>query len=102
MKKLLIIPFIFIVLVVTYVEVGFYTIQPLGALPQGITLIVWRHGDEPFFNSPDAMSLKKTGKVSLLSRGVALANGPADRIIVRLPYVRSFYLLSTNGQEFEK
>jgi hypothetical protein len=83
-------------------QLELYAVQPIGALPQGITLIVWRHGQEPFFNSPDAMSLKATGGVSLLSRGLALGAAPVDRVILRLPYIEAAYLLSTGGKQFDR
>lgn len=79
---------------------GFYTIQPIGALPEGRTLVVWRASGEPFFNSPDAMCLERLGGVSILCRMVAIGTAPSERIIVRLPYVRFAYLASTGGREF--
>jgi hypothetical protein len=82
--------------------VGFYSIQPIGALPEGATAIVWRQGQEPFFNSPDAMCLKTQGYVSLLCRGIALGQAPTDRIILRLPYWEWAYLASTGGQSFDR
>ena len=82
--------------------IGLYTVQPIGALPQGITLVVWRHSGEPFFNSPDAFSIKRTGGVSLLSRGLALGQAPVDRIIIRLPYSEFAYLQSTGGMMFDR
>jgi len=79
---------------------GFYTIQPIGALPDGKTAIVWRASGEPFFNSPDSLCLERMGGVSLLCRGMAMAQAPTDRIIVRLPYQHWAYTASTGGQEF--
>jgi hypothetical protein len=79
---------------------GFYTIQPIGALPEGRTIVVWRAEGEPFFNSPDARCLETMGGVSLMCRAVAMAAAPVDRIILRLPYSRQAYLLSTDGREF--
>lgn len=79
---------------------GFYTIQPIGALPEGRTLIVWRAGGEQFFNSPDAMCLQRVGSVSLMCRMMAMGQAPTDRIIVRLPYMYWAYLASTGGAEF--
>ena len=81
---------------------GFYTIQPIGAVPEGQTWIVRRSEGEPFFNSADGLSLSRTGSVSLMSRTFALALAPRDRIIIRLPYWRFAYLLSTGGAEFGK
>ena len=86
----------------SYWFLGFYTIQPIGAVPEGQTWIVRRSGDEPFFNSADGLSLSRTGSVSLMSRSFALALAPRDRIIVRLPYWRFAYLRSTGGSEFDK
>ena len=81
---------------------GFYTVQPIGALPEGGTAIVWRGTGEPFFNSPDALCLERMSGVSLLCRGMAMAQAPTDRIILRLPYQHWAYTASTGGQEFDR
>lgn len=80
---------------------GFYTVQPIGALPEGRTLVVWRVSGEPFFTSPDALCLERMDGVSLMCRMMAMDEAPIDRIIVRLPYSRTAYLASTGGQDFE-
>jgi hypothetical protein len=85
-----------------YLFCGFYTVQPIGALPEGGTAIVWRAGDEPFFNSPDALCLERMGAVSLLCRGMAMTQAPTDRIILRLPYQDWAYSASTGGQSFNR
>jgi hypothetical protein len=89
-------------IVILIYNTGFYTIQPIGALPEGVTLVVWRKTGEPFFNSPDAHSIKTTGGVSLLSRGLSMAYAPKDRIILRLPYLEFAYLQSTGGKKFDR
>lgn len=85
-----------------YVFFGFYTVQPIGALPEGGTAIVWRDSGEPFFNSPDALCLERTGGVSLMCRGMAMGQAPVDRIVLRLPYQNWAYTASTDGQEFDR
>jgi hypothetical protein len=85
-----------------YVFCGFYSVQPIGALPEGATAVVWRNSGEPFFNSPDALCLERLGGVSLLCRGLAMAQAPSDRIIVRLPYQEWAYRMSTGGQAFDR
>jgi hypothetical protein len=85
-----------------YVFCGFYTVQPIGALPEGGTAIVWRATGEPFFNSPDALCLERMGGVSLLCRGMAMAQAPTDRIILRLPYQEWAYSASTGGRAFDR
>ena len=85
-----------------YFLLGFYTVPPIGALPQGATVIVWRAPGEPFFRSPDGDCLRVQGYVNLLCRAVALANAPTDRIVLRLPYLHWAYLASTGGRVFER
>ena len=86
--------------VLFYFFCGFYSVQPIGAIPDGVTAIVWRDSGEPFFNSPDALCLERIGGVSLMCRGMAIAEGPVDRIILRLPYLEFAYSISTGGKEF--
>jgi hypothetical protein len=81
---------------------GFYSIQPIGAIPEGRTVIVWRAEGEPFFNSPDALCIERIGGVSLMCRGMAMLRAPTDRIIVRMPYMEWAYLASTGGQSFDR
>lgn len=85
-----------------YAKLGFYSIQPIGAVPEGATVIVWREADEPFFNSADGMCLRRTGIVSLMCRMMAMGASPKDRILLRLPYQRWAYLRSTEGREFDR
>ena len=74
-----------------YAKLGFYSIQPIGAVPEGATVILWRESDEPFFNSADGMCLRRTGSVSLMCRMMAMGASPKDRILLRLPYQRSLF-----------
>lgn len=87
---------------VAFLKTGFYTVQPLGVLPEGITLFVWRAPGEPFFNSPDATCLRVQDGVSLLCRLAAFQVAPIDRIILRLPYQEWAYLASTGGASFDR
>lgn len=89
-------------LLVAYTQFGFYSIQPLGAIPEGGTVLVWRRGGEPFFNSPDGTWLRIQGDVSLFCRLGALGQAPVDRVVLRLPYQHWAYLASTGGQTFEQ
>jgi hypothetical protein len=76
--------------------------QPIGALPDGATAVVWRDSGEPFFNSADALCLERTGGVSLMCRRMAIAQGPTDRIILHLPYLHFAYTKSTGRQEYDR
>lgn len=84
---------------------GVFTVQPIGALPEGITFIYHSRGPEmPFFSSPDGLCLAINGGVSLLCRMAALgaADELQDRVLIRLPYSRWVYLRSTGGLEFDR
>jgi hypothetical protein len=87
------------------VRPGVFTIQPIGALPEGVTLIYHsRKPEMPVFSSPDGLCLQIQGSVNLICRAATLsaAEELADRIIVRLPYSHWAYLRSTDGQEFTR
>jgi hypothetical protein len=91
-------------LVAAYFLTALFVIQPIGAVPDGVTLWVWRGEKMRFFDSADGVCLRTTGSVSLLCRMAALgavASG-RDRIIARLPYSERIYLWSTDGQVFER
>lgn len=74
-------------------------VQPIGAIPDGVTLWVWRSGQMNFIDSPDAICERASGGVSLLCRGVVLG-AMRDRVIARLPYSETIYLWSTGGRTF--
>ena len=84
---------------------GIFVTQPIGAVPEGVTVVYWRVGlDLPFIVSADGMALEATGGVSILTRGILLgqlAETIADRRLANLPYSRWLYLRSTGGREFE-
>jgi len=87
------------------VRPGIFTIQPIGALPEGVTIIYSQRGPEmPFFSSPDRMCLDIQGSVSLMCRGmtIAAAGELFDRIIIRLPYIEWAYLRSTEGRVYDR
>ena len=84
---------------------GVFIVQPIGAIPDGITFVYHSRNQEmSFFSSPDGLCLKIQGSVNLLCRaaGIAAIEELSDRIIFRLPYSRWAYLRSTGGIEFEQ
>lgn len=100
-----IIPVIAFSLVWFLLRPGIFTVQPIGALPDGITIVYHSRSSEmPFFSSPDGLCLELQGSVSLLCRATALSavEEISDRIIIRLPYTHWAYLRSTGGKEFDR
>ncbi len=89
-----------------YLSIGFFVIQPLGAIPEGITIMYFRFGMKtPFITSPDGILIDNGQGISLFGRIAALGSFAEiikERRILNMPYSRAMYLLSTGGKEFEK
>lgn len=85
---------------------GLFVIQPIGAIPEGTTIAYWRIGTNfDFIESPDGL-VKKTGVgLSLWTRAIALgtaAQPVIDRELFRLPYMESLYLITTDGESYDR
>jgi hypothetical protein len=94
-----------VIIIWLIVKPGIFTVQPIGAIPEGVTFIYHsRNPEMPFFGSPDGLCLEMQGSVSLLCRATAMSavNELTDRIIVKLPYMHWAYLISTGGLEFDQ
>ena len=105
MSKSIIIFFVLLIICLgVFFCTGFFVIQPIGMLPDGVTIWYFRLGlNMPFISSADGLSLKHLGKVSLFSRMEAMSSVMGeikDKIIFRLPYQKWMYSISTGGQEF--
>lgn len=84
-------------------QVSIFVVQPIGALPEGRTLVISRLRTSKFIDSADAMCERIQGGVSLLCRGVALAQVAQNAsIYLRLPYSETLYLISTGGKRYDK
>ena len=99
-RGILILLLILVLLVIAYTQVGLYTVQPMGVMPEGTTLLIRRVPGEPFFNSPDATCLRTEGEVTLICRGRVLEEIPNDRALLKLPYWEWAYRMSTGGESF--
>jgi len=93
-------------LFIGYFSLGIFVIQPIGAIPEGKSILFLRMGmDIPFISSVDGILLKKMGSVSLMSRamGMAAIGKPIlERKIFSFPYIEKLYLISTDGTELSK
>ena len=100
-KKITMILSLGVLVLLFWLSVGFFVVQPIGAIPDGVTVVYWRLGTRmPFIGSADGLSDDLTGSVSLLSRGMMMASVTEvieDRIILRMPYSRTLYLIFTGG-----
>lgn len=96
----------FVIGLLFYFSFGFFVIQPIGAVPDGATVLYFRLGlNVTFISSADGILLDNEQDVSLLGRMIVLGKFGEivkERKIVSLPYSRTMYLVSTGGKEFEK
>ena len=110
MKKSFIIAFVSILAIVLLFRTfcGIFVIQPIGALPEGATIVYWRAGLDlnlSFIESADSLLEKWGAGVSILGRGIILATIAKpikEKEIIRLGYSEAIYLWSTGGKKFVK
>ena len=92
-----------IAVVVAYTQLTLFVIPPIGAVPEGRTVIISRSPATQFVDSPDAMCERLQGGVSLLCRGMAMGQVVEhSTIYARLPYSRTLYLWSTGGKTYDR
>lgn len=108
MKKKLLLSLItvFIIGLLFRIFCGIFVIQPIGAIPEGTTIVYWRSGmNMPFISSADGLLEKSGAGVSLLGRGLILAKVAEpikENEIFRFGYSETLYLWSTGGKSYEK
>lgn len=87
--------------IVVYTQITVFVIPPIGALPEGKTIIIVRLTNTEFIDSPDSICERIQGGVSLLCRGMVLATvGNHATILGRLPYSALLYEVSTGGKRY--
>ncbi len=92
-----------VVLLIALTQISIFVIQPIGALPEGKTLVILRLNKSKFIDSPDAMCERINGGVNLLCRAMVMgAVVKKSKILMRLPYSESLYLMSTGGKTYSK
>ena len=102
-KKIIAIVSSCILLIVLFFQLTIFVVQPIGAIPEGKTLVMLRMNKTNFIDSADAMCERSMGGVSLMCRamtmGAVVKNGT---ILLRLPYSSSLYSISTGGKAYSK
>lgn len=92
-----------VALVVIYTQFTIFVIPPIGAVPEGRTLLIGRTKATKFIDSADAICERMQGGVNLLCRGMILGTvAENSRIYLRLPYSQTLYLISTGGATYER
>jgi len=94
---------VLVVLVLTYTQLTIFVVPPIGAVPEGRTVVMLRLNKTEFIDSPDAMCERTMGGVSLLCRGVVIgAVAEHMTVLARLPYSETLYRISTDGKTYER
>lgn len=89
--------------VLIYTQLTIFVIPPIGALPEGKTIIITRLNKTEFIDSPDGMCDRIQGGVSLLCRGMITGVIiEKSTILLRLPYSSWLYSISTGGKEYDR
>ena len=92
-----------VLIVVIYTQITIFVVPPIGALPEGKTVIITRLNKTEFIDSPDGMCDRIQGGVSLLCRGMVIgAVLEKSTILLRLPYSSWLYSLSTGGKIYDR
>lgn len=103
MKKAFITVGIALLCLVVYTQITIFAVPPIGAVPEGRTVIMLRLNKTKFIDSADAMCVRIQGYVNLLCRGMTMgAVVNATTIIARLPYSETIYKISTGGNSYER
>lgn len=87
----------------SYNYLTIFVVQPIGAMPQGAGVVVWRKSNTKFIDSPDALCDRTTGGVSLLCRGMAVKAVMEDnKVLFRIGYSEWLYDISTGGKRWDR
>lgn len=101
-KKKLVVVFVIMTVVIFYTQITIFVVPPIGAVPEGKTIIVSRLKNTQFIDSADAICERIQGSVNLLCRGAMLgAIAEKSTVYARLPYSEWLYLFSTSGKSYE-
>jgi hypothetical protein len=104
MKHKMVVPLVVLAVtfIIIYTQITLFVIPPIGALPEGQTVIITRLNKTEFIDSPDAMCERIQGGVSLLCRGMVMGTVMnKTTILAKLPYSSWLYSISTGGKSYD-
>ncbi len=102
MRKLIAASLVVIIAIAVYTQITIFAVPPIGAVPEGRTVIMLRLNKTKFIDSADAICERIQGSVNLLCRGMTMAGVVNNtKIIARLPYSEWLYLISTGGKRYD-
>ncbi|SIT45305.1 conserved exported hypothetical protein [Paraburkholderia ribeironis] len=84
-------------------QITLFVVPPIGAAPEGRTVVIGRLNSTRFVDSADAMCERIQGGVTLLCRAMVLGTVfEKSTILMRLPYSQWLYEISTDGKTYER
>lgn len=90
-------------MIVVSTQVTIFVIPPIGAVPEGRTLIISRMSNTQFIDCADAICERIQGSVNLMCRGVALgAVATNAKIYARLPYSETLHRIANEGRTYDR
>ena len=102
MRKLIAASLVVIIAIAVYTQITIFAVPPIGAVPEGRTVIMLRLNKTKFIDSADAICERIQGSVNLLCRGMTMAGVVNNtKIIARLPYSEWLYLISSGGKRYD-
>lgn len=102
MRKLIAASLVVIIAIAVYTQITIFAVPPIGAVPEGRTVIMLRLNKTKFIDSADAICERIQGSVNLLCRGMTMVGVVNNtKIIARLPYSEWLYLISTGGKRYD-
>jgi len=102
-KKIVALVVLVVTIIVIYTQITLFVIPPIGAIPEGKTVVITRMNKTEFIDSPDAMCQRIQGGVNLLCRGMVMgAVVDQATILARLPYSAWLYSISTGGKIYDR
>lgn len=103
MNKVLIAGGIALITLAIYTQITIFAVPPIGAVPDGRTIVMLRLNKTKFIDSADAMCVRIQGYVNLICRGMTMgAVLNATTILARLPYSETIYKISTGGDSYTR
>lgn len=91
------------IILIVYTQLSLFVVPPMGAVPEGRTIVMLKLNKMKFIDSADAMCERMQGGVSLLCRGLVLGLvAKNSTVLARLPYSEWLYLVSTGGRGYRR
>jgi hypothetical protein len=92
-----------VLIAIAATQLTLFVVPPIGALPEGRTVLITRLNKPQFIDSPDGMCERIQGGVSLLCRGMTMSAVVENAtILLRMPYSHTLYRISTGGKEYDR